>query len=404
MLISKGTYSTQIFPYGISCCTIDGETFMATTNSVSNSIDLFKLDPNGGDTNSLIAQGSTSLGFFKGAQLLSPQDITCCRLNNGRVYFFTTAVTDFDEVVLLYELKITANNGTLKRLGESVIPGFGQGISCCALDNGSMFVAISLINGAFTLLEIGSPAKPFIDRGTFTQVDNPQGAACNKSLDNRIFFCTANAGSNDVTLYQLDPSSVGSALIFKGRYAVGKLPQGITSCRLDDGTIFFIVTNTGSNDVSLLRLNPDGTDTDSLERLGDFAVGKKPQGVCCCRTPENQVFCLVTNVGSNNVTLFRLKNGSLIKDKNYPANIAPTGASCCNTLDDKLFFAVTNVGADNISLYEFGINVPPPPPLPPLPPEPRQETDTINTTGVFDWLVTYDNRKVKIKISEEESL
>lgn len=89
------------------------------------------------------------------------------------------------------------------------------------------------------------------------------------------FLYVANAGSNDVSAFSIDPTTGVSAALANSPFAAGLGPSSIA---VDISGKFLYVTNSGSNNVSVFSIN---STTGSLTAVPNspFAVGMRPMSV-----------------------------------------------------------------------------------------------------------------------------
>lgn len=123
----------------------------------------------------------------------------------------------------------------------------------------------------------------------------------------------SNNGSNDVTVYQVDPSTgqlqpVGSAPAGSGPQAVAVAPTADPSLFAVTGQPVFVV-NEGSDTVSIYTVNPANG---QLTPVGQPApTGDSPQAIAV--TPQGDM-AIVANMGSDTISVYQVSpaNGSLI--------------------------------------------------------------------------------------------
>jgi hypothetical protein len=156
-----------------------------------------------------------------------------------------------------------------------------------------------------------------------------------------------------------------------------------------DGDLDLAVANDGSDNVSILKNNGDGT----FEGAVDYGAGGCPWSVFCADLDgDNDLDLAVANYDHDNVSI--LKNngdGTFQTAVNYGAGDGPLSVFCADLDGDSdLDLAVANYHSDDVSILMNLTQVPgnsAPYPFPLVSPA---DGDTISSTVEFDWASTQD--------------
>ena len=148
--------------------------------------------------------------------------------------------------------------------------------------------------------------------------------------ENAIAMFVVNRGSDDISVvrYFQDPDETGE--IGQGNYGhwevtdtapVGESPVAIAAIPSRQGRNLFAVANSGSDDVSILRLNPDS----SMDELGRVPVGDRPVALTSVQMTANGRWRLaVANAGSDDVTIIEGEfNGTFAATDTIPVGSNP---------------------------------------------------------------------------------
>lgn len=161
----------------------------------------------------------------------------------------------------------------------------------------------------------------------------------------------ANAGSNNISGYNVDATGVLTPLP-GSPYPAGTSPSSIELSSAYPGTAgsdFIVVTNQGSNDVSVYSENGDG----SLSQVSGspFAAGSKPSSSTSIRLLN---VAYVTNLGSNTISGYTLDptTGILspLPGSPFPAETGPVSITS-NALGWPMLY-VASQGSNNLAAYE----------------------------------------------------
>ena len=166
----------------------------------------------------------------------------------------------------------------------------------------TLFVALSLC--LFTCVAFAQVGQ-FLEAPQFTAGTNPQGVAVGDfNNDGNPDFVVANEGSNNVSV--LLGNGDGTFQAAKN-YATGSTPQSIVVGDFNgDGKLDIAVTNSGSNTISVLLGNGNGTFAAAV----NYATGVQPQGIAAgAFTSSGNLDLVVTNAHDGTMGVF-INNGN----------------------------------------------------------------------------------------------
>jgi YVTN family beta-propeller protein len=158
------------------------------------------------------------------------------------------------------------------------------------------------------------------------------------------FLYVANAGSNNISAYQINPSN-GSMTSVGSPFPAGRSPSSVT---IDPTGRFVYVANSGDNNVFAYTINAA---TGVLRQIGTVAAGSSPQSVTVDPTGR---FLYVANKGSGNVSAYNINptTGALTAISASP--FMAEGAPQSVTVDPTgRFVYVANQGSNDISAYRI---------------------------------------------------
>ncbi len=144
--------------------------------------------------------------------------------------------------------------------------------------------------------------------------------------DGKLDIIVTNAGSNSISVLRNTSSSANISFNNKIDYAAGSYPYGVVTADVDrDGKTDVIVTNHNGHSVSVYR-NISTVGIISLEPKIDFSLDAyTPKGVCAADFDEDGLSDIAT-ANSNGVSFSILKNTSTIGNISFAAKIdVPAG-------------------------------------------------------------------------------
>jgi hypothetical protein len=202
-------------------------------------------------------------------------------------------------------------------LGDLTGNGIDDMIVCDKSDD-RVFIYLGLGDGRFGP-ELNGGA------GLFTGI-SPDAVAMMPAPDGTGHeVVVANAGSNDVAIFQVEETPTGCNLVMKGRAQVGLDPTSVLVQDLNGtGQPDLVVTNAGDNTVSILPGTPGGLFDDRAARI--LHTGDRPVQAVVGNFDGLQDL-LTVDSGSNDVTFFSNVNSPSTAGKTIPTGgIEPVAA------------------------------------------------------------------------------
>jgi len=209
-------------------------------------------------------------------------------------------------------------------------------------------------------------ASSYATKVDFTAGTTPVGlAVADIDGDGNNDIVQTNSGSATVSVYRNTSSSgVISASSFAGKvdFATGSSPYGVAVGDLDgDGKPDLVVTNYTANTISVFRnTSSSGSVTSgSFAAKVDFTTGTNPWGIAIADIDgDGKPDIIVTNNGSNTVSVFRntsvagsITSGSFASKVDFAAGTRPMGVGAGDIDGDgKPDLVVVNTGANTVSI------------------------------------------------------
>jgi 6-phosphogluconolactonase (cycloisomerase 2 family) len=168
------------------------------------------------------------------------------------------------------------------------------------------------------------------------------------------FAYVANTGSNNISVYSINPSS-GALTTVGASVPAGTNPYSVT---VDPSGQFAYVANMGSNNISVYSINPS---SGALTAGTPVAAGMAPSSVTIAVTPLGWKFAYVANTGSNNISVYRIDSGSgaltEITGSPFAAGANPYSVTVVLIQSSEGQFAyVANYSSNSISAYKIDPN------------------------------------------------
>jgi 6-phosphogluconolactonase (cycloisomerase 2 family) len=194
-----------------------------------------------------------------------------------------------------------------------------------------------------------SDSIPFAPAVNYGAGDFPHSVFCaDLDGDSDLDLAVANDGSDSVSILK---NNGDGTFEFDSNYAVGNAPQSIFCADLDgDGDLDLAVANLLSNNVSILKNNGDG----SFQSTVNYEAGDSPSSVFCADLDgDGDLDLAVANKYSFNVSVLRNNgDGTFQTDLDYGAG-TPVSVFCADLDGDAdLDLAVANYWDDNISILK----------------------------------------------------
>jgi hypothetical protein len=167
--------------------------------------------------------------------------------------------------------------------------------------------------------------------------------------DGDLDLAVANLGSNDVSLLKNNGNGTFQPSV---NYNTGGSPYSLFCAELDgDGDLDLVVANSGSNKVCVLKNNGDGT----FQVKVDYDAGSKPVSVFCADLDgDYDRDIVVANSSGDNVSILKNNGDGTFQAKvNYDTGRKPVWVFC-GDLDGDLDpdLAVADNGSDKISVLK----------------------------------------------------
>jgi hypothetical protein len=202
-------------------------------------------------------------------------------------------------------------------LGDLTGNGIDDMIVCDKSEN-RVFIYLGLGGGRFgPELNGGEGLYTGISPDAVAMISSPDGSGRE--------VVVANAGSNDVAIFQAQETPSGCTLVLKGRAHVGSDPTSVLVQDLSgQGTPDLVVTNAGDNTVAILPGTPGGLFDESAARI--LHTGDRPVQALVGNF-DGQQDLLTVDSGSNDVTFFsNVASASTASERVPTGGIEPVAA------------------------------------------------------------------------------
>jgi hypothetical protein len=165
--------------------------------------------------------------------------------------------------------------------------------------------------------------------------------------DNDLDLAVANFGSDNVSILQNNGDGTFASAV---DYGAGDYPFSVFCADLDgDNDLDLAVANSGDNNVSILINNGDGT----YQTAVNYGAGYSPYSVFCADLDNDTDLDLAVanRYGANVSILMNNGDGTFQSAVNYGAGDAPVSVFCADLDNDNyLDLAVANAYSDNVSI------------------------------------------------------
>jgi hypothetical protein len=174
----------------------------------------------------------------------------------------------------------------------------------------------------------------------------------------------ANSQSNDISGYSLDPATGVPTVLPSSPFPAGSNPSSITVESLNPafgGATVVMVTNLGSNDVSVFSMAGDGSLTPVPG--SPFAAGTAPSAIAPDYGLYPVPFVFVANSKSNDISVYRVDDttgaltpapGSPYAVGSRPSSLAAGGIEYA-VVSGALFVYVSNAGSNDMSVFSMNL-------------------------------------------------
>jgi hypothetical protein len=199
--------------------------------------------------------------------------------------------------------------------------------------------------------------------GTYAVGNDPTAVAMYQVFNYGTFsyatyIVSANTGSNTVTV--LEENADGTFSTF-ATYAVGSRPDAVTMATDTNYNLDIITANAGDGTIMVLQQSLDFTTfnySGPFSPVGTYAVGKEPSGVAVFYTPADNYYqyilsIVTSNAGDNTVSVLSQNNdGSFSTQGTYAVGIDPTGVATGYDNHGNLDIVTSNAGDNTVSVLQ----------------------------------------------------
>jgi 6-phosphogluconolactonase (cycloisomerase 2 family) len=182
----------------------------------------------------------------------------------------------------------------------------------------------------------------------------PRAPAFSPVVAGNEFLAVADQGSNNVSVYSVNTSTGALTQVSGSPFAAGTSPQSVSFSPVVSGNLFAAVANAGTNTVSVYQVN---TSTGALTPVtgSPFVAGNAPLTVSFSPVVSGNLFAAVANNTSNTVSVYSVNTstGALTQVSGSPfaTGSAPRASAFSPVVSGNLFAAVANATDDNVSVY-----------------------------------------------------
>lgn len=336
--VSGSPFAAGTTPYSLAVDPSGSWVYVA--NAGSNNVSAFSIGAGG------VLTAVSGSPFTSGS---SPYTVT---VDPAGRYVYTA--NDGNNSVSVYQLGST---GALTQVAGSPFAAGNQPFGLAA-DPAGLFLYVTNYTGSVSGYEVGATGVLSGVPGSSCGVGLPANCVAAGNSPYSIteaagrYVYTANAGSNNISAYTVDPATGVLTQLSGAPFAAGNTPQALAA---DPAGAYLYVANTAGNNVSGYRVNADG----SLATVGGASCGSGFPSNCIAAgtapaaigISPNDEYLYVSNHGSNNVSAYTLGSGgalSAVSGSPFPAGTTPAGV-VVDPASQYVF--VANPGSNNISSY-----------------------------------------------------
>jgi 6-phosphogluconolactonase (cycloisomerase 2 family) len=191
---------------------------------------------------------------------------------------------------------------------------------------------------------------PFAPAVDYVVGHSPRSVFCaDLDGDGDLDLAVANLGTNNVSILK---NNGNGTFQFAVNYKTGGVPRSVFCADLDqDGDLDLVVANSGSNNVSVLKNNGDGT----FQAKVNYDAGSKPVSVFCADLDgDHDLDLAVANYSGDNVTILKNNgNGTFQARVDYDAGRKPVWVFCADLdKDEDIDLAVVNYFDGDVSILK----------------------------------------------------
>jgi hypothetical protein len=275
------------------------------------------------------------------------EDVMSTRKKQGLTYrlLLGVALAAFGPLEILSSTAFAAENPVplinQPLVPDAVAPG-GAGFTLAVRGTG-------FVSGAVVNWNDSSLATTFVSHSQLTASVPASDIAAASTASVTVVNPSPGGGRSNVMFFEATPSSTSIALSAPSAFGAGTGPISVAVGDFNgDGKLDLAVANNGSNNVSILLGNGDGT----FQAAVDYGAGTEPWSVAVGDfNGDGKLDLVVANEGGNVSILLGNGDGTFQAAVNYGAESEPTSVAVGDfNGDGKLDLAVANYGSSNVSI------------------------------------------------------
>jgi hypothetical protein len=290
----------------------------------------------------------TVLGDPRGerARTEHKEDVMPTRKKQGLAYGLLLALAAFGRLEILSSRALAAEN-PVPLINQALVPDAtapgGAGFTLAV--HGTGFVSGAVVNWNHSSL-----ATTFVRDSQLTASVPASDIAVASTASVTVVNPSPDGGTSNVMFFEVTPASSSIALGALPAFGAGTGPDSVAVGDFNgDNKLDLAVANEGSNNVSVLLGNGDGT----FQAAVDYGAGSNPSSVAVGDfRGGGKLDLVVANDASNNVSiLLGNGDGTFQAAVNYGVGSAPTSVAVGDfNGDGKLDLAVANELSNNVSI------------------------------------------------------
>jgi 6-phosphogluconolactonase (cycloisomerase 2 family) len=191
----------------------------------------------------------------------------------------------------------------------------------------------------------------------FATAVGPDAIAFSPVASGNIFAAAVNSTSNNVFMYQVNPTTGVFTVINGYPVATQTFPNSVAYSPLVSGNTFVAVGNSSSNNISVYSANQ--TTGILTEVAGSpFATGLQPQGVVFSPVVSGNLFAAVGNRNDNTISVYTVNQSTgaftTVSGSPFVAGAGPYQLGFALATTGTLFLAAGDADGSTVSMY--GVN------------------------------------------------